>query len=72
MAEEIVLAGLVRTPIGTFGGVFADVHPAKLASVAIVEALKRAGVEAGQVDDVLLGDVIQGGQGMNVARQAAI
>ncbi len=72
MAEEIVLAGATRTPIGTFEGAFAEFHPAKLGAIAIAEALKRAGVAASQVDDVLLGEVIQGGQGMNVARQAAI
>ena len=72
VAEEIVLAGATRTPIGTFGGVFAEFHPAKLGAIAIAEALRRAGVDASQVDDVLLGEVIQGGQGMNVARQAAI
>ncbi|HEX9015861.1 MAG TPA: acetyl-CoA C-acetyltransferase [Chloroflexota bacterium] len=72
MAEEIVISGAVRTPIGTFGGVFTEVHPAKLGAIAIAESLKRAGVDANSVDEVLFGNVIQGGQGMNIARQAAI
>ena len=72
MADEIVLAGAVRTAIGTLGGVFADVHPARLGAIAIAEALRRSGIQAEQVDEVLFGNVIQGAQGMNVARQAAM
>ena len=72
MPADIVLAGAVRTAIGTFGGVFAEVPPQKLGSIAVAEALKRAGVDPAQVDDVLMGNVIQAGLRMNVARQIAI
>ena len=72
MADDIVLAGAVRTAVGTLGGVFAEVHPAKLGTVAAAESLRRASVEPALVDDLLFGNVIQGGQGMNVARQVAI
>ena len=72
MAEDIVLAGAVRTAVGTMGGVFADVHPARLGAVAAAESMRRAGVEPARVDELLFGNVIQGGQGMNVARQVAI
>ncbi len=72
MGEDIVLAGAVRTAVGTMGGVFADVHPARLGAVAAAESLRRAGVEGAWVDELLFGNVIQGGQGMNVARQVAI
>ena len=72
MADDIVLAGAVRTAVGTLGGVFAGVHPARLGAIAAAEALKRAGIEPAQVDELLFGNVIEGGQGMNMARQVAI
>jgi len=72
MADDIVLAGAVRTAVGTVGGVFAGVHPARLGAIAAAESLRRAGVEPALVDELLFGNVIQGGQGMNVARQVAI
>ncbi len=72
MSEEIIIAGPVRTPVGTMGGVFAEVSAQRLGAIAAAEALRRAGVEPGQVDDVLMGNVIQAGLGMNVARQIAV
>jgi acetyl-CoA C-acetyltransferase len=72
VTEDIVLAGAVRTAVGTFGGVFAETPASRLGAVAVAAALKRAGVEAARVDELLFGDVIQGGQGMNPARQVAI
>lgn len=69
---DVVIAGGVRTPIGTLGGVFAEVPAQRLGALAVAEALRRAGVEPGQVEDVLMGNVIQAGLGMNVARQVAI
>ena len=70
--NEVVIAGAVRTPIGTFGGAFADVPATRLGAIAIAEALKRAGVKPEQVDEVLMGNVLSAGLGMNPARQAAI
>ncbi|MCL4532098.1 MAG: acetyl-CoA C-acyltransferase, partial [Actinobacteria bacterium] len=52
MADDIVLAGAVRTAVGTLGGVFAGVHPARLGAIAAAEALKRAGIEPAQVDEL--------------------
>lgn len=72
MQKEIVLAGAVRTAIGKFGGTLSTVPAAELGAVVIKEALSRAGVKGTQVDQVLMGCVIQAGQGQNVARQAAI
>ena len=72
MKKKIVLTGAVRTPIGKFGGSLADVSAAELAAVVISEALKRAGVAPGEVDEVLIGCVLQAGQGQNISRQAAI
>ena len=70
--NEVVIAGAARTPIGTFGGAFADVPATKLGAVAIAEALKRAGVKPEQVDEVLMGNVLSAGLGMNPARQASL
>jgi acetyl-CoA C-acetyltransferase len=70
--NEVVIAGAVRTPIGTFGGSFADTAATELGAVALREALNRAGVSPDQVDEVIMGNVLSAGLGMNPARQAAI
>ncbi len=70
--DKVVIASAVRTPIGNYGGALKDVPAANLASIVIVEAMSRAGIAAKQVDEVLLGNILQAGQGMNPARQAAI
>jgi acetyl-CoA C-acetyltransferase len=70
--NEVVIAGAVRTPIGTFGGAFAETPATLLGSIAIAEALKRAGVAPDQVDEVIMGNVLSAGLGMNPARQASI
>ena len=72
MAKKVVLAGACRTAIGKMGGELSSVPAADLGSIVIKEALKRAGVAPEQVDEVLMGCVIQAGQGQNVARQASI
>ena len=70
--NEVVLAGAVRTPIGTFSGAFVDTPATTLGSIVIAEALKRANVAPDQVDEVIMGNVLSAGLGMNPARQAAI
>ncbi len=70
--NEVVIAGAVRTPIGTFGGSFVDTPATTLGSVTIAEALKRANVAPDQVDEVIFGNVLSAGLGMNPARQASI
>jgi acetyl-CoA C-acetyltransferase len=72
MAKKVVIAGAVRTAIGKMGGALSTTPAATLGSIVIKEALNRAGVPADQVDEVLMGCVIQAGQGQNVARQASI
>ncbi|MBR2276048.1 MAG: acetyl-CoA C-acetyltransferase [Lachnospiraceae bacterium] len=72
MARKVVLAGAVRTAIGTMGGGLSSVPVSELGTIVIKEALKRSGVAADQVDEVYMGCVIQAGQGQNVARQAAV
>ncbi len=69
---DIVIASIVRTPIGSYGGSLKTVTAKDLGALVIREALSRAGVEPSQVDEVMMGCVLQAGQGQNVARQAAI
>jgi acetyl-CoA C-acetyltransferase len=69
--DVVILSGC-RTPIGSFGGAFKDVSAVELGTVAVKEAVRRAGVRADQVDEVILGCILQAGVGMNPARQAAI
>src|SRR5207244_2950556 len=71
MTPSVILAG-ARTPIGKFGGGFKDLPAVSLGARAIKEALIRAGVPAGEVDYVIMGQVIQAGAGQITARQAAI
>ena len=72
MTKKVVLAGACRTAIGKMGGALSNTPAADLGSIVINEALNRAGVKPEQVDEVLMGCVIQAAQGQNVARQASI
>ena len=72
MKKEIVIAGACRTAIGKFGGTLAGTPAAELGTIVIKEALNRAGVKPEDVDEVIMGCVLQGGLGQNVARQASI
>ena len=72
MSQAIVIASAARTPVGSFNGAFADTPAHVLGSVAIKAALERAGVEPGQVDEVILGQILTAAQGQNPARQAAM
>lgn len=72
MTKKVVLAGACRTAIGKMGGALSNTPAAELGSIVIKEALNRAGVKPEQVDEVLIGCVIQAAQGQNVARQASI
>ena len=72
MTKTVVLAGACRTAIGKMGGALSNTPAAELGSIVIKEALNRAGVKPEQVDEVLMGCVIQAAQGQNVARQASI
>ena len=67
-----VLVSSARTPIGKIGGALASLEAADLGAVAIKAALERAGIEPDQVEYVIMGQVLQAGQGQNPARQAAI
>ena len=72
MTKKVVLAGACRTAIGKMGGALSNTPAAELGSIVIKEALNRADVKPEQVDEVLMGCVIQAAQGQNVARQASI
>jgi acetyl-CoA C-acetyltransferase len=70
--EDAVIVSAVRTPVGTFGGAFKDVSATDLGAHAVSAALERADLTGEDVDEVLLGCVLQAGLGQNPARQASI
>ena len=70
--SDIVIASACRTPIGAFGGSLGSLSAAELGQVVISEALKRAKVDAKDVSDVVMGQVLTAGCGQNPARQASI
>ena len=70
--RDVVIAGACRSPIAKFQGSLARFSAPELGSLAIGEALRRAGLEAGAVEEVIFGNVLSAGLGQNPARQAAI
>jgi len=72
MTTDIVIASAARTPIGSFNGAFGSVPAHDLGKAAIQGALERAHVKPEEVDEVIMGQILTGGQGQNPARQAAI
>ena len=70
--RDIVIVSAARTPVGKCGGWLKGQRAAELGGLAIREALRRAGVEGGQVDEVVFGTVLAAGQGQVPARQAAV
>ena len=70
--RDVVIAGAVRTAVGKFGGALADVPAVELGSIVIKEAIRRGNVPAEDVDEVIMGHVLQAGVGLNSARQAAL
>ena len=70
--KDTVIVGAARTPIGNLSGALSSFRASDLGSMAIHEALLRAQVEAAEVSDVIMGQVLTAGQGQNPARQAAI
>jgi len=72
MTNEVYLMGSVRTPIGTFCGAFEGVPATVLGATVAQASLSRSGVPAGQIDEVIFGNVVSAGLGQNVARQVAM
>src|SRR6516225_7652607 len=71
MYEPVILSA-VRTPIGKFLGSLAPFSAVELGAIVVREAVKRAGIEPVQVDEIIMGNVIQAGLGQNPARQAGL
>src|SRR5262245_35175931 len=69
---DVVIAAAARTPIGSFNGALSSLPAHELGKIAIIEAMKRANVEPGEVNEVVLGQILNAGEGQNPARQAAI
>jgi acetyl-CoA C-acetyltransferase len=69
---KAVIVSATRTAIGKFGGALADVAPGRLGAVVVKDAIGRVGVEPREVDEVIMGNVLSGGHGMNIARQSAL
>ena len=70
--ENIVIVSAARTPVGSFNGSLVSVGTIDLGKIVITEAIKRAGVDAALVEEVIMGNVLQAGLGQNPARQAAL
>ena len=70
--RDVVIVSAVRTPIGSFGGVFKNVPAVDLGVIAVKEAMDRISLNPNEIDEVILGNVLQAGLGQNVARQIAI
>lgn len=70
--RDVVIVSAVRTAIGSLGGGLKNVSAVTLGAVAAKEAIKRAGIEPGLIDEVIIGNVLSGGLGQNVARQVSI
>ncbi len=69
---DIVIASAARTPVGSFNGAFASLPAHVLGTAAIKAAMERAKVEGGEVDEVILGQILAAGEGQNPARQASV
>lgn len=70
--QDIVIISAARTPIGSFNGSLSEVSAVKLGAIVIREAIRRAGIEASHIQEVIMGNVLQAGLGQNPARQASL
>ena len=71
MRESVILSA-VRTAIGKFQGALAPLSAVDLGALVVREAVARAGIEPGQVDEIIMGNVVSAGLGQNPARQRAM
>ena len=69
--RQVVIASAVRTAVGSFGGTLKDIPAVQLGGLVIKEVLRRARIRSEKVEQVIMGNVLQAGQGQNPARQAA-
>src|SRR6202008_3228499 len=70
--DDVVIISGCRTPVGKFQGSLSDFTAPQLGALVVREAVKRAGVDAAQIDECIMGNVVTAGLGQNPARQAAI
>lgn len=70
--REVVIVSAARTPIGSFGGSLKTVPAKTLGAISVKEAINRAGIDPADIDEVIMGNVLQGGLGQNVARQISM
>lgn len=70
--SDIVIVNAARTAIGSFGGALASIPAPRLGTLVAEDVIKRAGIEASEIDEVILGNALQSGLGQNPARQAAL
>ena len=70
--KEVVIVSAARTPIGSFGGSLKNIPARQLGAIAVKEAINRAGIKPEDIDEVIMGCVLQGGLGQNVARQISM
>ena len=70
--QNPVIVGAVRTPIGRFRGTLSSIPATRLGAIVVREVIERAKIDPGQVDEVIMGNVVGAGLGQNPARQAAI
>jgi acetyl-CoA C-acetyltransferase len=72
LSRDVVILSAARTPVGRYLGTLADIPAWKLGSIAIAEAVKRAGIDPSDVQEVMMGNVLTAGQGQNPARKAML
>ena len=72
MTRKVVIASAARTPVGAYGGAFKTVTARELGAVAAKAAIERAGIKPEDIDESILGCVLQAGNGQNIARQIAL
>lgn len=70
--NDVVIVSALRTPIGTFGGALKNISAVQLGATVIKNAMEKAGINGDQIDEVIMGNVLQAGLGQNPARQAAL
>ncbi len=70
--RDVVIVSAVRTPVGAYGGALKTLSAVDLGTIAAKEAIKRAGIEPNQIDEVLVGNILSAGCGQNVARQVSV
>ncbi len=71
MREAVIVSG-VRTPLGKFAGMLKEFSAPQLGAIVVKEAVKRAGINVDEINEVIIGNVISAGLGQNIARQSSI